>query len=41
MAHWVGAQGQVTSATKAKTIPHHGVTQKKTQNKKNIFFSLN
>jgi len=42
MARWVGAQGQVNTAKKAKTIPHCDVTHKKTipqQNK--LFFNLN
>jgi len=39
MARWVGAQGQVNSATRAKTCPHYDVSQRKTtmQNEKKNF----
>jgi len=38
MARWVGAQGQVNSATRVKTCPHYDVSQRKTtmQNEKKI-----
>jgi len=31
MAHWVGAQGLVKLAKKAKTSPHYGVNPRKPQ----------
>jgi len=36
MAHWIWAQDQVNSATRLKTCPQYGVTQRnpQTQNKK-------
>jgi len=34
MACWVGAQGQVNLATKAKACPRYDVTQKKPKTKK-------
>jgi len=39
MAHWVGTQGQVNSASRAKTCPHYDVTQRKPprKTKKNFF----
>jgi len=40
MACWVGTQGQVNLATKAKTSPHYDITQRKHKMKKTIF-SLN
>jgi len=42
MAHWVGAQGQVNSAKKAKTSTHYDVTLRRpqTQNKKKINFLI-
>jgi len=41
MAPWVGAQGQVNLAKKAKTCPDYGVTRRKpqTQIKKTLFKS--
>ena len=37
MAHWVGAQGRVNLAKKAKTSPHYDVTPRKIQNEKYFF----
>jgi len=39
MARWVGAQGRVNLAKKAKTCPHYDITHIKpqTQNKKKFF----
>jgi len=39
MAHWIGSQGQVNLAKKAKTSPQYDATPRKpqTQNDKNLF----
>ena len=40
MACWVGAQGQVSSATRVKTCPHYDVTQRKPHMQNEKFFFL-
>jgi len=41
MAHWVGAQGQVNLAKKAKLRPHYEVTPREPQTQNGKFFNLN
>jgi len=41
MARWVGAQGQVKLAKKAKTCPHCDVTYRKPQTQIKKFFNRN
>jgi len=40
MAYWVGAKGQVNSATKVKTCPHLDVTQRKLHAQNENFFFI-